>query len=55
MGHYYRVLLLSTFVLLNVLTPIVIALLVPVYYYQKWEPKLPMEILLDAYIGQQHL
>ena len=32
MGHYYRVLLLSTFVFLNVLTPIVIALLVPVYY-----------------------
>ena len=32
MGHFYRVLLLSTFVVLNVLTPIVIAMLVPVYY-----------------------
>ena len=32
MGHYYCVLLLSSFVFLNVLTPIVIALLVPVYY-----------------------
>lgn len=32
MGHFYRVLLLSTFVVLNVLTPIVIAMLVPMYY-----------------------
>ena len=46
MGHFYRVLLLSTFVVLNVLTLIVIAMLVPMYY-----PKLRVKASNEDFVA----